>query len=258
MALFPTAERRVYGYTFLLNTSSILHFDERNEENCGSDVKERFKDFLTDNFNTTGQHNYPTEGLQVDSDDRVVSYEFGQSYAAVRVGRPQYTTFGKSMLPHVSRLRRFVDKVLNLKMVKSIGVRKISVLPIQLEEQTPDAEMARNMMSKVLSTDVMSLMTIRELEDVDNTIGPMTMHVMEDPDTNFRYEILRGVLKDQKRQNIYNVVLDARCYFMPSGGVETSEVEDKLSDMSRSLYDLYHWAVQNHVIEAMKGGMSNG
>lgn len=258
MALFPTAERRVYSYTFLLNTSSILHFDERNEENCGSDVKERFKDFLTDNFNTTGQHNYPIEGLQVDSDDRVVSYEFGQSYAAVRVGRPQYTTFGKSMLPHVSRLRRFVDKVLNLKTVKSIGVRKISVLPIQLEGQTPDAEMARNMMSKVLTTDVMTLMTIRELEDEDNTIGPMTMHVMEDNDNHFRYEILRGVLKDKKRQNIYNVVLDARCYYQQEGGIQTSEVEDKLSDMSRTLYDLYHWAVQGNVIEAMKGGVSNG
>lgn len=258
MALFPTAERRVYGYTFLLNTSTILHFEERNEENCGSDVKERFKDFLTDNFNTSGMHNYPAEALIVQSDNHVVNYEFGQSYATVRVGRPQYTTFGKSMLPHVSRLRRFVDKVLELKRVGSVGVRKVSVLPMKLEGVTPDQDMARSMMSKILTADVLSLMTIREIPGVENSIGPMTLHMMEDSETHFKYEILRGVLKDRKRENIYNVILDARCYYMPADGIATSEIEDKLSDMSRSLYDLYHWAVQDHVIEAMKEGGNNG
>jgi len=258
MALFPRIEHRMYNYTFLLNTFAALHFEERNGQNCGAGVKDRLKDFLMDNFNTDGIHNYPDQSLQVESDDHVITYEFAPTYALVKVGRPQYTTFGKSMLPHVARLRRFVFKVLGLGSVMRVDVRKISLLPIMIEGEQPTVEVARKMMGKILSDDVLSLVTLRELTGVNNSVGPYTLHLMEDKETQFKYEILLGLVKDVKRENIYNVVLDARCSYAPAEGIGQSDVEDKLSDMSRSLYDLYHWAVRQHVIDFMRGTEANG
>ena len=257
MALFPSVEHRVYNYTFLLNTFTALHFDERNEQNCDATVKQRLKEFLMDNFNTNGLHNYPAESLQVESDDHVISYEFGPTYTSLRIGRPQYITFGKSMLPHATRLRRFVFKVLGLERVKQVDVRKISVLPLKIEGDIP-IDTVRTMMGRILSDDVLSLVTLQELNNIPNSVGPFTRHIMEDQENHFMYEILLGLIKDVKRENIYNVILDAKCFFSPIQGIESAEIEDLQSDMSKCLYDLYHWAVKDHVINFMKEGGNNG
>lgn len=249
MALFPSVEHRVYNYTFLLNTFTALHFEERTEENCGSEVRGRMKEFLIENFNTNGQHNYPTESLLVESEDHVVTYDFGPTYTSLRIGRPQYVTFASSMLPHATRLRMFAFKVLGLEEIKQVDVRKISVFPMLVNEVTPTADNARSMMGKILSDDILSLITIKEIDEVPNSVGPFTKHIMEDPDNHFMYEIIIGFLKDQHRENIYNVILDAKCFYAPVQGIVASEIEGLQIDMSKYLYDFYHWAVQSHVIE---------
>lgn len=258
MAIFPLVEHRVYKYTFLLNTFTTLHFEKRDEQNCGDDVKERLKDYLIDNFNTGGQHNYPTESLEVESEDHVIRYVFTPTFSSVRVGRPQYTTFGKSMLQHALRLRRFVSKVLGLERVEQVDVRKVSLFPTLVEGDAPTAQQAAEMMGKVLSENVLSLITIEEINDIPNSLGPFTRHMMEDKDTRFIYEILTGVIKDNRRENGYNVILDARCLFRHNEGINLVKVEDLQIDMSRSLFDLFHWAVKPHIIEAMKEGVANG
>lgn len=258
MALFPSVEHRVYNYTFLLNTFTALHFEERNDENCGTEVREKMKEFLMDNFNTNGQHNYPMESLQVESEDHVITYEFGPTYTSLRIGRPQYVAFGRSMLPHATRLRMFAFKVLGLERIKQVDVRKISVLPMLVNDIIPTADNVRSMMSKILSDDVLSLVTIQEIDGVPNSVGPLTRHVMEDPDTHFMYEIIIGFLKDQHRENIYNVILDAKCFYAPLQGIVAAEIEDLQSDMSKYLYDFYHWAVKSHVIDIMREGQNNG
>ena len=161
MALFPSVDHRVYNYTFLLNTFTALHFEERNVNNCGADVSEKMKEFLMDNFNTNGQHNYPTESLLVESEDHVITYEFGPTYTSLRIGRSQYVSFGSSMLPHAIRLRMFAFKVLGLKKIKQVDVRKISVFPMLVQDIVPTADNVRNMMSKILSDDDLSLVTIQ-------------------------------------------------------------------------------------------------
>ena len=257
MALFPSVDHRVYNYTFLLNTFTALHFEERNVNNCGADVSEKMKEFLMDNFNTNGQHNYPTESLLVESEDHVITYEFGPTYTSLRIGRSQYVSFGSSMLPHAIRLRMFAFKVLGLKKIKQVDVRKISVFPMLVQDIVPTADNVRNMMSKILSDDVLSLVTIQEIQGVPNSVGPFTRHIMEDSDTHFKYEIIIGFLKDQHRENVYNVILDAKCFYAPLQGIVASEIEDLQSDMSKSLYDFYHWAVQGHVIKIMREGLNH-
>ena len=257
MALFPDIEHRLYDFTFLLNTFAVLHFDERNEQNFNQEAKNRMKDFLIDNFNTSGQHNYPAEGIQLENNEKSILYEFAPNYTSLRIGRPQYTTFGKSMLPNAVRLRWFVSKVLELEKVKQIDVRKISVFPMQIEGKEPSKEETRDLMGNILTKDVLSLVTVRENNDVNCSIGPITLHVMEDRENHFIYEILLGLLKDSKREKIYNVILDAKCIYCPTEGVVLTEIEDKQEEMSKSLYDLFHWAVQKHVIDVMKGGVGN-
>jgi uncharacterized protein (TIGR04255 family) len=257
MALFPEKEHQLYNFTFLLNTFAVLHFDERNEQNFNQEAKNRMKDFLIDNFNTSGQHNYPAEGVQLENNDKSIRYEFASNYTSLRIGRPQYTTFGKSMLPNAVPLRWFVSKVLLLEKVKQIDVRKISVFPMQIGGKEPTKEQASEMIGNILTKDVLSLVTVREINDVNCSIGPVTFHVMEDPENHFIYEILLGLLKDPKRTSIYNVILDANCVYKPSDGIMLTEIEDKQEEMSKSLYDLFHWAVQKHVIDVMKGGVGN-
>lgn len=258
MAIFPSVEHRVYKYTFLLNTFTTLHFEKRDEQNCGADVKKRMKDFLIDNFNTGGQHNYPAESLEVVSDDHVIRYVFSAAFASVRVGRPQYTTFGRSMSQHALRLRRFASKVLGLDSVEQVDVRKVSLFPMLVEGETPTAQHAKEMMGKVLSEDVLSLVTIEEINGIPNSLGPFRRHLMEDKETRFVYEILTGVINDSRRENGYSVILDARCLFRSEEGINLANVEDLQNDMSRSLYDLFHWAVRPHIINAMKEGVING
>ena len=94
--------------------------------------------------------------------------------------------------------------------------------------------------------------------NIPNSVGPFTRHIMEDQENHFMYEILLGLIKDVKRENIYNVILDAKCFFSPIQGIESAEIEDLQSDMSKCLYDLYHWAVKDHVINFMKEGGNNG
>lgn len=257
MALFPVVEHRFYNFTFLLNTFASLHFEERNEQNFNDEAKERMKDFLIYNFNTDGQHNYPADGIQLENEEKSIRYEFAPSYTSLKIGRPQYTTFGKSMLPNAVRLRWFVAKVLELDKVNRVDVRKISVFPMQVAENELAIEQPREMMGKILTKDVLSLVTVREINGVNSSLGPITLHVMEDPENHYLYEILLGFLKDPKRELIYNVILDAKCIYQPEGGVLLSDIEDNQEMMSKSLYDLFHWAVQKHVIDVMKGGAEN-
>ena len=235
----------------------MLHFEERNSDNCGQEERQRMTEFLRDTFVTDGNHNYPAEGLQVARGDQKIAFEFGPSVAVVRVSQGAYTTFAASILPEVYKLRRFVYDVLGLPRVRRIDVRKISVFPIMIEGEPPTEENVGEHLSMVLSDNVLSLMTMDHIPGPDGTVGSFTRSMMEDRETGLRYTILTGLVKDQERENIYNVILDATCFYMPANGIAQIGLEEMLTKMNQNVYELYHWAVRDHVIEFMDRDLSD-
>lgn len=254
MVPFPSIEHRVYNYTFLLNTFTALYFDERTEANCGEDVKSRLVEFLSDSFQSSQKNPpYPDQNIYLQRSDHEVDFLLTNNKAMVRIGRKVYRTFGATLLPEASKIRRFVYDVLNIQLVKKVEVRKISLFPIELENQDVTPESVRDLQAIVLSDNVLSLTKVGEDGHIDDSVAPFTHHVMYDEDTQYRYDILLGVMRDSSRgANACNVILDVSCSYSPDGGISSGDVERNQIKMNKYIYDLYHWAVKDKVLEVMR------
>ena len=257
MSLFPSIEHKLYKITFLLNTFTKLSFSERNDENCGGDVKKRITGFLEDCYGMQN-HSYPQVPISLSRKDEGVQFVYTKDSAMVRINRNAYHSFGATLLPEASKLRRFVFDVLGLDRVNRVDVRKISVFPMKISSEGFDISNLREYMGSILSEKVLSLTTIDEVESVQGAVAPFTLHQMEDHENGFRYDILIGMVRDPKMENIYNVVLDSVCFCNPEGGIVVNELERKQLEMNQCLYNLFHWAVQDHVIAVMEKGVNNG
>ena len=251
MALFPPVEHREYRNTFLVNTFVVLNFEKRSIENCGESIRRNLTDFLRDTYLTEGNHNYPSEGLQLSRSDNRVAFEYTPTLAVARVSQGAYTTFAASMIPEVYKLRRFVFGVLGIEKVQRVDVRKISIFPMQIEGEEPTSESLNEHLSMILSEDVLSLMPMDEIEGPSGSIGKFTRYRMADDETGYRYMILVGMVKDSEREHIYNVILDATCYYTLAAGITEAKLEELLRRMNQSVYELYHWSVRDHVLEFM-------
>ena len=137
-------------------------------------------------------------------------------------------------------------------------MRKISIFPVQITEKTPTSENVNMVISQILSDEMMSLATIKEINGISGAIAPFGLHLMQDYDTGYQYEIVTGVMKDVRMQDIYNVVFDARCIFNPDGGIVSGDLERSQIEMNQKVYELFHWAVREHVIDVMGKEVSNG
>lgn len=258
MALFPSREHKVYNYTFLLNTFTSLFFAERNAENCSEAIRQSITEFLHDCFGLLS-HNYPFSAIHVTRGDSNINYLFAPDETTVRVNRAAYHSFGASLLPEASKLRRFVYDVLLLDHIDRVEVRKISIFPIQITEDVPTSENVNSIISQILSDKIMSLATIKEIDNISGAVAPFSLHLMQDYESGYWYEIVTGLMKDTRMKDIYNVVFDARCSFKPDGGIVSGDLERTQIEMNQKVYELFHWAVRDHVIEVMgKEVVSNG
>lgn len=257
MSLFPSVEHKLYKLTFLVNTFTVLHFSERNDDNCGNDVRRSISEFLEDCYGSSNHH-YPQSPISLTRQDQGVQFVYTKNSASVRINRHAYHSFGASLLPESSKLRRFVFDVLGIEKVDRVDVRKVSIFPIKISAEEFTTSSLRDYMGNILSDKILSLSTIDEVGSVNGAVAPFTLHQMEDHDNGLRYDILIGMVKNPKLVDIYNVVLDSTCFSNPEGGISVNELERKQVGMNQSLYELFHWAVQDHVISFMEKGVDNG
>lgn len=254
MALFPEIEHKVYNYTFLLNTFTALHFAQRTEADCDEALMHRLEEFLQDSFQAPNTRPpYPSQEIFLQRGDGQVDFLLTDRHAMVRVGRKVYRTFGASLLPEASKLRRFVFDVLQLNSVSRIEVRKISLFPMDVPGISPIAKNVTPLLSQILSQNVMSLMKVGEVSEIEGSVAPFTHHVMTDVASGYRYDILLGLMLDPARGiNACNAILDVTCSYGNNDGISSDDIERRQVDMNKTVYDFYHWAVRDHVIDVMQ------
>lgn len=241
---FEHKERKVYSNTFLQNVLVEWYFEPIDEES----FKVRVKDFLAEKF-----------GIQIGGDDEVqcpiaisskarkAQMLFGLDVFKLSVRVDIYKGFDS-----LNPLLGFGFDYLCLNGIQNIRgcvIRKIDIFPFK--NMRGDNTSNETLLGKVFSKDLLSGISISS-NDAIQSIWSKEFANVEEPEKVFiKFGFLRKRSEPSDKDVDDTMILDFSADRFESMPVDM--VEDRLLRMNQTLFDAFHWSVNQRIIDIMKG-----
>ena len=236
---FPHIENKVtYTKTFLAETSVKMFFAESS---FTEEVAKRlFRDSFGIELSAENYKQLTLTKLKISDKDNGVYISFAKESIKIRVDQAHYSNFKLSMEPILTNLVKGLPSGFEFSGLK---VKKINVWPVI---SPPDSKNIKSrdewfvLKRSVLSSEFGEKNKISELESLAEFYNPPYGKVRLNsflviPDNE---EMVGGIMLISN----YNLFVD----------IKASGIISETERMNNVLYDAYHWAVSQNVIDSMK------
>lgn len=240
---------KIYPNTFLQNVVVVMGFEGNAAGKPDQDIPvDRLKTFLLDNFGFVLPEGETRNFASLSNDDMGLNFQFYNNKTSLRVNCKNYQSFEATIMPLVYKLRAYVREVLGRDSVDYVKIRKVNMFPFQLPEQY-DESIYGQMMHHLLNNDLLDCPS-EESEQIENGKTPLERHLIEDD--KYVFTIKTGVIKASDREDVCVVILDTSSRTTNTVPVALSEIETNIRQQNQRMFDLFHWTVNDEVIEVME------
>lgn len=240
---------KIYPNTFLQNVVVVMGFegDVAGEPNQGIPV-DRLKTFLLDNFGFVLPEGEARDFASLSNEELGLNFQFYSNKTSLRVNCKNYQSFEATIMPLVYKLRAYVREVLERDSVDYVKIRKVNMFPFQLPKQYEETIYGQ-MMHHLLNNDLLNSPSDGS-EQITNGQTPLDLHLIEDD--KYVFTIKTGVVKASDRDDVCVVILDTSSKTLNFAPVALTEIETNIRQQNQRMFDLFHWAVNDEVIDVME------
>lgn len=238
---FIHIDRKVYKNTFLQQVDVRLEYPSIAKD----DIPKRAVDFFKKHFGidvVTDQILKKQIGLR--DDKTQLAFHFSPSASMLSVGYKDYHTFYDSVLPHLYPIKEYVFNVLGQSDVK-VGLRKLNIFSFKKHENIDQAKANRLIYQNIFSQNFLSADSLVEIEvrsghNTEVGVRKFSVGLIE-------IDIKTFILPHEEKEDMSVLYMESTACF----DADVSNVERILEEANNTLYDAYHWAVNDSIIDIM-------
>ena len=246
---FGQYSRKEYKNTFLQNVLFTIHFDEIASSLINDEVMTKWKDYVCVNFNNI---DIPPallhKPISISRKDGALTYIFINGEVGVAVGAKGYRTFVDNVIPQIFKLIKFLNCVLSITCVKSVSVRKINIWQFNTQEKGDVKQ--DDIIANIFSEKFISAKTNGLFDEEEKKIQYLKKYEWIDGD---KKAIARTVFMPRRQDGTFAQVLDTELILQQQELIPTESLMDISIQLNDDLYNLYHWCVNDRIIELMLG-----
>lgn len=237
-----TEPHGVYKSTFLYSVDVKLRFSTPL-----SDYYDQLKQFFGEVFGLTldrvqydDMEFHPIK-LFAEQGARVIKIQSG--FFQFKIMHDQYYTFSETVMPVISEFLKFLQTV--DAQVSTFSIRKMNIWPFTGRE-----DKGIELFPDIFSRELMENMHLKFSSDEMVASEERQLDMPEQGDVTF---IRAGMILNEG-DGASKLILDTETVYNggPVSVTDSSLIPDKLTKMNDYLFDIYHWAVTDEVIDKMK------
>lgn len=237
-------EHREYPNTFLRRVIVYASFETRRAEFFNEEVLENFRNYLSSMYNHKGGiGDFPKKILEISSEDGNTDISFYNGGFLLSFNQKGYKSFIDTVVPHLTRLRVFVEKIMKSTACDELRVRKVNIW--QFGPKT-NLDFDYGLTSRaVFSNDLINYPETVSLSEKEKAL-PLHSKITW-KDDNKTINLLTGFVKLDSGAS--NLLLDTE--FVESSNTQVSEMTDTMLRMNGTLFDVYQWSINDQVRSLM-------
>ena len=241
--IFEHIERKVYKRTFLQQVDVRLEYPIIEKEKLTPELVEAVDEFFKNHFQLE-QNNIPLSENEIflKDDEQQLAFRFAPIASMLSVGYKNYNTFYDSVLPYLYPLKEYVFKVLGRREVKTY-LRKVNVFSTDNQSEVAQDKLERLFLQNVFSSAFLSAEESKSRVRIDGEETELSVRNFKTD--GFTLELRTYIL--HRENGLTSLFLDSIVSF----DAGSSGLEDMLKKANSLLFDSYHWAVSEGIIDVM-------
>lgn len=240
---------KIYPNTFLQNVVVVMGFENAVTGGQDQDIPaDRLRTFLLDNFGFILPEGETRNFASLSNDDIGLNFQFYSNKTSLRVNCKNYQSFEATVMPLIYKLRAYVREVLERDSVDYVKIRKVNMFPFQLPTQYDD-DIYGQIMHHLLNNELIDSPN-DGTEQIENGKTLLARHLIEADDYSFT--VKTGVVKANDREDVCAVILDTSSKAKNRERIALTEIETNIRQQNQRMFDLFHWAVSDEVVEVME------
>ena len=241
--IFEHIERKVYKRTFLQQVDVRLEYPILKKEELTPELVGAVDLFFKNHFQLE-QNDIPLSEKEMflKDEEQQLALSFTPIASMLSVGYKNYSTFDDSVLSYLDPLKEYVFNVLGRRDVKAY-LRKVNVFSFESHTEIPQEKQERLFLQNVSSSAFLNYEESKSRVNIDGEETEMSFRNFKTDD--FTLEIRTYFL--HRENGLTSLFLDSIVNF----NAEPSNLEDWLKTANSLLYDSYHWAVSEGIINIM-------
>ena len=242
--LFPHIDRKVYNRTFLQQVDVRLIYPTITRAGVSDTFINGADTFFQNHFGINVDLNQLMDkSVFLEVENKQIAFIFSSAASMLSVGYKDYRTFYDSVLPNVYPVKEFVFNLLGVGYT-DVYVRKLNVFTFDVNE---DIDIERN--KRLIYQNVFSEEFLNHAVERDNVvIRDCNTEIEVRRFKNEKKELLcRTYILPHEEKGAYALFLDNIIRF----STDSNALEINLQEVNNVLYDAFHWAVNDEVIDIM-------
>lgn len=236
-------EHREYPNTFLRRVIVYASFETRRAEFFDEDVLNNFRTFLLSMYNHDGIGDFPRRLLEISSEDGNTDITFYNGGFLLSFNQKGYKNFIDTVVPHLTRLRVFVEKVMKSSICDEMRVRKVNIWQFGPKN---GINFDYTLTSRaVFSNDLINNPDKVSLSEKEKALPLESKITWKDGCETIN--LLTGFVKLESGAS--NLLLDTE--FVESSNISVSDMTDTMLRMNGTLFDVYQWSINDQVRNLM-------
>ena len=248
---FQSVEYRQYKNTFLTRVLLSLDYDTPASV-ADEELLSRLKNFAEAYFQLEiGKCSDSFRNVQFTRNDGAQVFMLSRHNAAVILDGTKYVSYTDTAQPQLEKLCDFVEKVIGIGKVRSLGIRKINMWQFKNDLGTPyPAEKAREF---VLQESIRNVLSSKNLLYEERRIPEFVKKEWQNECD--RLVLRSAYFLDSKAYGVSRLVLDTAR--IVERDVSVKEIPAVAKVMNKDLYDAYFGCVNADIVKIMEG-LENG
>lgn len=253
---FEKREHKIYRNAFLQSVFLVMEYTQKPVDFFDDDYYKNLKKFITNNF--VGAKYDEGEARKNNTLKIVNSHEgivliLNNGRVLLIIDRNKYRSFVDSVVPWIYRVSIFLRDVVKVDSLNAIVEKKVNFWQVAHKSNEPQKQGAQkfsyvNLEKAVLSNNIINDNEHRQQNSIPDKNGQALkwLNTWED---NGR-KVVMGVSLIHKDTTPHNgcLVLDTE---YSCKNVRLDELQTRLMEANDTLFDAYHWAVNDTVIRIM-------
>ena len=237
-------EHREYPNTFLRRVIVYASFETRRAEFFDQEVLKIFRSYLSSMYNHEGGiGDFPSKVLEISSEDGNTDISFYNGGFLLSFSQKGYKSFIDTVVPHLTRLRVFVERVMKSSVCDEMRVRKVNIWQFGPKS---DLDFDYGLTSRaVFSSDLINYPDKVSLSEREKALPLQSKIIWKDDSKTIN--LLTGFAKLDSGAS--NLLLDTE--FVESSNIPVSEMQETMLKMNGTLFDVYQWSINDQVRKLM-------
>ena len=236
-------EHRVFPNTFLRRVLIYVSFEKKGADFFDGNFKKKFQDYLSSMFNIADTGKFPQEALELKNDRGETEIVLSNGSFLICLYQKDYKSFIDSVTPYLLRLRVFAEQIMQSNGYGELRIRKVNIWRFESDN---GIGLTYDLTSQaIFSKDLLQANNQVPLSKDEKSL-PINQKLTWE-DGSEKIVVLTGFAK--LKGNAANLILDSE--IIETAEVAKKEMMDAVMQMNGTLFDVYHWSINDNVRHLM-------